>query len=224
MSTRTGRCSFPRVIAGQGLGAGKKGSIHIAGHVRRDQLAGRRARSRDATSSTCRRITRRSSCGWCRRRPDPTWTGCVERWERLAGRRGCRCSSRRTAGWWRSISIGARSNGPSPTATARAITRRIKHLNLPPLGNPVASARLVTKSLVFMGEGFNTHNGGGPPSAAARSSARSTRPPATSSGKWNSPGGTTRRPMTYMDRASRYIVVAPGWTGMPGELVALALP
>ena len=38
------------------------------------------------------------------------------------------------------------------------------------------------------------------------------------------PGGTTAAPMSYMVDGKQYIVVAIGWTNVPAELVALALP
>jgi len=38
------------------------------------------------------------------------------------------------------------------------------------------------------------------------------------------PGGTTGAPMSYMWNGRQYLVVAVGWSNMPGELVALALP
>ncbi len=38
------------------------------------------------------------------------------------------------------------------------------------------------------------------------------------------PGGTTSAPMTYAVDGKQYIVVVVGWSDMPSELVALALP
>ena len=38
------------------------------------------------------------------------------------------------------------------------------------------------------------------------------------------PGGTTGAPMTYSYNGEQYIVVATGFKGVPGELIALALP
>ena len=38
------------------------------------------------------------------------------------------------------------------------------------------------------------------------------------------PGGTTAAPMTYMVDGKQYIVLTLGWTDMPSEYVALALP
>jgi quinoprotein glucose dehydrogenase len=38
------------------------------------------------------------------------------------------------------------------------------------------------------------------------------------------PAGTTGAPMTYMHNGKQYIVVATGWAGVAGELIALAVP
>ena len=55
------------------------------------------------------------------------------------------------------------------TATARAIIRRSKRLNLPPLGNAGRDRAAVTKTLLFVGEGDPRSNGcATPPAAAAR--------------------------------------------------------
>jgi quinoprotein glucose dehydrogenase len=100
----------------------------------------------------------------------------------------------------------------------------LKPLNLPPLGQPGRAATLVTKSLVFLGEG------------GRRSVARI---PSWGGGKmfrafdkqtgqivWETelPGGTTGAPMTYMANGRQFIVVAVSWENTPSELVALALP
>ena len=43
-------------------------------------------------------------------------------------------------------------------------------------------------------------------------------------GEIDLPGGTSSAPMTYMVNGRQYIVVAVGWSDMPAEWVALALP
>ena len=100
----------------------------------------------------------------------------------------------------------------------------IKHLNLPPLGQPGRASPLVTKSLLFMGEGGREgvallpRFGGGKVFRAYDK--------ATGKVVWEMelPGGTTGAPMTYMANGKQYLVVAVGWEDLPGELVALALP
>ena len=55
-----------------------------------------------------------------------------------------------------SISTGATSSGRCPTATGQPDHPAIRHLDLPPLGQGGRAAPLVTKSLVFLGEGAGT--------------------------------------------------------------------
>jgi quinoprotein glucose dehydrogenase len=100
----------------------------------------------------------------------------------------------------------------------------IRHLNMPPLGNPGRVGPTVTKSLVFMGEGFNTHTGGGPPYGGGKKFRAFDK--ATGEVVWEMelPGGATAPAMTYLHNGKQYIVVASGWTDHPGELIALALP
>ena len=107
-------------------------------------------------------------------------------------------SSRRTAGSSRSISTKARSSGRWPTATVRAITRRSKRLNLPPLGQGGRVAPLVTKTLCFSARGPTTassprrRDGGGKMFRAYDK--------ASGAVVWETelPGGTSGAPMTYM--------------------------
>ena len=100
----------------------------------------------------------------------------------------------------------------------------IKDLKLPPLGNPGRVGPMTTKSLVFMGEGFNTDPGGGPPYGGGKMFRAFDK--ATGAVVWEMelPAGVTAPPMTYSWQGKQYIVVATGWTDRPGELLALALP
>lgn len=110
----------------------------------------------------------------------------------------------------------------------------LKHLNLPPLGNPGRSAPLLTRSLLFMGEGD--------PIMVARERVPSSLPLALApsagdrkfraydkaSGKvlWETdlPAGTTGAPMTYVHNGKQYVVVAIGSREHPAEFVAFSLP
>ena len=100
----------------------------------------------------------------------------------------------------------------------------IKHLNLPPLGQPGRASPLVTKTLLFMGEGGTDgvallpRYGGGKMFRAYDK--------ATGARVWEMalPAGTTGAPMTYMANGKQYIVVAIGSKEVPGELIALSLP
>jgi len=103
----------------------------------------------------------------------------------------------------------------------------IRHLNLPKLGQGGRASVLVTKSLVFLGEGSNTgvatlpqwYNGPGGKMFRAYDKT-------TGEVIWEMelPGGTSGAPMTYMIDGRQYIIATVGWDDMAGELVALALP
>ena len=103
----------------------------------------------------------------------------------------------------------------------------IRHLDLPKLGQGGRASVLVTKSLVFLGEGSNTgvatlpqwYNGPGGKMFRAYDKT-------TGEVIWEMelPGGTSGAPMTYMINGRQYIIATVGWEDMAGELVALALP
>jgi quinoprotein glucose dehydrogenase len=101
----------------------------------------------------------------------------------------------------------------------------LAHLDLPPLGTPARPSPLVTKTLLFLGEGITSELG-------------ISRIPAYGGGKmfrafdkqtgdviWEMelPGGVTGAPMTYLLDGKQYIVVAVGWEDTPAELIALTL-
>ena len=103
----------------------------------------------------------------------------------------------------------------------------LRDLNLPPLGQPGRVSPLVTKSLVFLGEGGRTGvvvlnpiwGGAGGKTFRAYDKL-------TGEVVWEQelPGGTTAAPMSYMVDGKQYIVLTLGWEDMPSEYVALALP
>ena len=98
----------------------------------------------------------------------------------------------------------------------------IKHLNLPPLGQPGRASPLLTKTLLFLGEGdplnLRTPPGGGGKKFRAYDKA-------TGAVVWETefPAGTTGAPLTYMHKGKQYIVIAIGSSEHPAEFVALAL-
>ena len=100
----------------------------------------------------------------------------------------------------------------------------ISHLDLPPLGQPGRPAPLVTKTMVFLGEGGTA----GVPLLPRYGGGKMFRAYDKLTGKviWEKelPGGTTGAPMTYMIDGKQFLVVAVGWDDLPGELIALALP
>ena len=110
----------------------------------------------------------------------------------------------------------------------------IKHLNLPPLGNSGRSGPLLTKTLLFVGEGSPIMIGrsripsGMPESIAPGAGGNKFRAYDKKTGKvlWETelPAGTTGAPMTYMFENKQYIVVAVGDLDHPAEFIALSLP
>ncbi|GAA0334703.1 glucose/quinate/shikimate family membrane-bound PQQ-dependent dehydrogenase [Sphingomonas oligophenolica] len=95
----------------------------------------------------------------------------------------------------------------------------LKGLNLPPLGEPGRVGPLVTKSLVFMGEGMTQS----PPGAGGKKFRAFDK--ATGRVVWETTldGETTGVPMTYAWKGKQYIVVPIGGPGHPGEFVALTI-
>jgi quinoprotein glucose dehydrogenase len=110
----------------------------------------------------------------------------------------------------------------------------IKHLNLPSLGNPGRAAPLLTKTLLFVGEGSpvmivaNRLQPGQPIETAPSYGEPFFRAYDKESGavvaQIELPAGTTGAPMTYMHDGKQLIVVAVGGIDEPPEWVALSLP
>lgn len=102
----------------------------------------------------------------------------------------------------------------------------LKALDLPPLGTPSRAAPLVTKTLLFIGEGRD--GPGGPSRIPTWGGGKMFRALDKKTGKvlWQMelPGGTTGGPITYMAHGKQYILVTVGWHDQPAQLVALALP
>ena len=100
---------------------------------------------------------------------------------------------------------------------------RLRHLNLPPLGQQGRPAPLLTKTLLFIGEGdpiiVATPKGGGGNKFRAYDKA-------TGDVLWQTElaAGTTGAPMSYLWNGKQYIVVAIGGVDHPAEWVALGLP
>jgi quinoprotein glucose dehydrogenase len=101
----------------------------------------------------------------------------------------------------------------------------LKHLNLPPLGYPNRAAPLLTKTLLFLGEGSNAISGTANVDWAWGKQFRA-YDKATGDVIWEMelPSGTTAGPMTYLVNGKQFIVVSVGARGQPSEYVALSLP
>jgi glucose dehydrogenase len=101
----------------------------------------------------------------------------------------------------------------------------LKDLHLPPLGVPNRPAPLVTKTLLFIGEGSDAVIGTPQVSWGWGKKFRA-YDKATGQVIWEMelPSGTTGAPMTYMHKGRQFIVVPVGAKDHPAEFVALALP
>lgn len=110
----------------------------------------------------------------------------------------------------------------------------IRDLNLPPLGNPGRAAPLLTRTLLFVGEGSpvmivrNRIQPGQPLETAPSYAEPYFRAYDKATGEVLAqvqlPAGTTGAPMTYMHERKQYIVVAVGGIEEPAGYVALSLP
>jgi quinoprotein glucose dehydrogenase len=100
---------------------------------------------------------------------------------------------------------------------------RLKSLNLPPLGIPGRPAPLVTKTLLFVGEGSDAI-----PGVPAAAWGRMFRAYEKTTGRviWETelPAGTSGGPMSYVANGKQYIIVAIGGRNHAPEWIALALP
>ena len=102
-------------------------------------------------------------------------------------------------------------NGATPDEVAN--NPALAGVELPPTGGFTRAMLLVTKTLLFAGEGWN----GAPVIRALDKATGATIAEVTL------PGATGAKPMTYMLDGRQYLVVSIGQPG-PAELVALALP
>ena len=100
----------------------------------------------------------------------------------------------------------------------------IAHLDLPPLGQGGRVAPLITRTLVFLGDGADVGGAFLPRGSGSRMFRAYDK--ATGDRVWEMelPGGTTAAPISYLADGRQYIVVTVGWSDMESEYVALALP
>ena len=102
----------------------------------------------------------------------------------------------------------------------------LKHLNLPPLGQPGHGMPLVTKTLLIVTEGDPINNF--TPSGAGPDAGKKVRAFDKASGAalWETEfqAGVNGSPITYMHKGKQYLVMAIGSRTIPGEWVALSLP
>jgi quinoprotein glucose dehydrogenase len=111
------------------------------------------------------------------------------------------------------------ANGPAPDCVRNHPA--LKNVNLPPTGKPERGGSVVTRTLVFSGEGGGLRYvpwAGGPIFRAYDKKTGQILHELTL------PGNQTGNPMTYMVGGKQYIVVAIGSRTQNSEYVALSLP
>ncbi|MBK6817316.1 MAG: PQQ-binding-like beta-propeller repeat protein [Saprospiraceae bacterium] len=96
----------------------------------------------------------------------------------------------------------------------------LKKIKLPPTGNPDRVGMLVTKTLLFAGEGSGLYGAAGGGGNKLRAINKSTGEVIST---LTLPASQTGLPMTYSINGKQYIVLAIGGKDHPGELVALGL-
>jgi quinoprotein glucose dehydrogenase len=95
--------------------------------------------------------------------------------------------------------------------------------NVPALGTPGRISAIVTRTLVFMGEGSDS-GVGVPPGYGGKMFRAFDKKTGRIVWEMELPAGASNSPMTYMHNGKQYIVTAASGRQYPGELVALALP
>jgi glucose dehydrogenase len=212
----------PAVVPGQGVAAGKKGSIHMPGTYGGTNWPGA---ALDPETNILY-VPSHHSPIVVQLVPPPAGSNMnfVRRaWEPLAGPERLPIFK---PPYGRLVAIDLNRGEVKWTVANGDGPRRhplLKELDLPPLGNPGRVGPMVTKSLVFMGEGFNTDPGGGPPFGGGKMFRAFDKASGAVVWEMELPAGATAPAMTYMWQGKQYIVVAAGWPDHPGELIALSL-
>ena len=109
-------------------------------------------------------------------------------------------------------------NGPGPRDHLA-----LQDLSLPWLGAPGRASPLLTRTLLFLGDGSPTMSVV-PPLGGGRMFRAYDKATGTVLWQTELPAGTSGAPMTYMHDGTQYIVVAVSDRDHDGELVAFALP
>jgi quinoprotein glucose dehydrogenase len=213
---------FPAVVPGNGAGAGKKGSIHLPGTYGGTNWLGG---ALDPETNTLFVPSHHSPIivQLVPPRPGSNMNFVRRGWEPLNGPERLPMFK---PPYGRLVAIDLNkgevkwtvANGDGPRNHPA-----LAGLSVPPLGNPGRFGPTVTKSLVFMGEGFNTDTGGGPPWGGGKMFRAFDKVSGDVVWEMELPGAATAPAMTYEWQGRQYVVVAVGWTDHRGELVALAL-
>ncbi len=209
---------FPIVMKDQGIGAGKRGSIHMPGSFGGTNWPGA---SFDPETSTLFVPSAHTPIE-ARLIPAPEGsdTGYTrEKYQPLLGPRGLPMFK---PPYGRLVAIDLNKGEVKWTAANGDGPREhpaLKDLDLPPLGQPGRVGPLVTKSLVFLGEGI--------PQSVPGSGGRKFRAFDKATGEvvfeTTLDGSVTGVPMTYAWEGKQYLIVPIGYPGRPGEFLALTV-
>ena len=209
---------FPIVVKDQGIGAGKKGSLHMPGSYGGTNWPGAGfdpetgilyvPSAHTPVVASLVPAPAGSDTGWVR-----------DKYEWPAGPQGLPLFK---PPYGRLVAIDLNkgeikwtvANGDGPRDHPA-----LKGLNLPQLGVPGRVGPLVTKTLVFMGEGLPQD----PPGSGGKKFRAYDK--ATGAIVWETDLGVavTGAPMTYAWQGRQYIIVPVGYPGHPGEFIALTL-
>lgn len=209
---------YPIVVQGEGRGAGKKGSIHMPGSYGGTNWPG--AAFDPETGTLYVPSSHTPVVASLVPAPAGSDTGLTrQRYEPLRGPRGLPMFK---PPYGRLVAIDLNkgeikwtvANGDGPRDNPA-----LKGLDLPPLGVPGRVGPLVTKSLVFMGEGFPQD----PPGSGGKVFRAFDKATGAVVSEMTLDGAVTGVPMTYAWRGRQYIVVPIGFAGRPGEFVALTV-
>jgi quinoprotein glucose dehydrogenase len=209
---------YPIVVQNQGHGAGKKGSIHMPGSYGGTNWPG--AAFDPETGTLYVPSSHTPVVASLVPAPAGSDTGLTrQRYEALRGPQGLPMFK---PPYGRLVAIDLNkgeikwtvANGDGPRDNPA-----LKGLNLPPLGVPGRVGPLVTKSLVFMGEGFPQD----PPGSGGKTFRAFDKATGAVVSEMTLDGAVTGVPMTYAWQGRQYIIVPIGFAGHPGEFVALTV-
>lgn len=111
-------------------------------------------------------------------------------------------------------------NGQAPEYVRKSPA--LAGIDLSGAGNPERAPLLVTKTLLFSGDGAGLFSSG--PQGGGKKFRALDKKTGKTIFEMELPANETGLPMTYMTGGRQYIVVAVGAAGFPAELVAMALP
>ena len=100
----------------------------------------------------------------------------------------------------------------------------LTHLNLPRLGQAGRVSPLVTRTLVFLGEGVDRGMVVSPEGVGGKWLNAYDKTTGSMVAQVELPGGVSGAPITYLFEGRQFLVMPVGWSDMESEWVALALP